>query len=130
MTPNSFNNYIFSQFNNNKSINKFNFCNQGLIGGSQNTTFLPADTMRHIFGENLTQDTFSTWHLNWAISFPSIFQAWTSPFSLPDKIYWESGVKEHYMIDDSLTKLVNLCLSVPSKASSKIILLSEVATII
>ena len=41
-------------------MNKLNFDNQGLMEGSQNTTFLPADTIRHILGENLTQETFST----------------------------------------------------------------------
>jgi len=56
------------------------------LGGSQKTMFLPAETIRHIFGENFTQATFYTCDFSWTTSLPWIPQTWTIPFSLPDKM--------------------------------------------
>jgi hypothetical protein len=48
----------------------------------------------------LTKVTFSTCDCSLATSTPLVLQTWTSPFSLPESTYRESGVNEHSIIED------------------------------
>lgn len=95
--------------------------------GSHQTMFLPPVASRQWVGENFTKNTFSMCDFSWVISFPSILQTCTGPSSLPDTMYFVSGVNEHSIMDDSLIKLVKLYFSIPSNASNSTIMLSDVA---
>lgn len=89
--------------------------------------FLPPLASKQRVGLNFTKDTFSTWEVSLATYDPWVFHTCTTPFSLPDKMNLESGVKEHSMIEDSFKKFVYLYNSAPLNASKRMILLSDVA---
>jgi hypothetical protein len=106
-------------------LQRYQLC---LFLGIHQKIFLPADTSKHCVGENFTHWLFYIWPVN-SIIFSEGFNdhTCTTPLSLPDTTYRESGVKEHSIIEFSFWKFVNRFSSLPSNASRITTRLSNVA---